>query len=68
MQQHGVEVAASLVEHHLHGLLDRERIAIDTVAGERVEHVGDRHDAPLDGDLLGGESTGVAAAIPALVM
>ena len=33
-------------------LLDREGLAVDAIAGERVEHVRDRDDPPLDRDRL----------------
>ena len=36
--------------------------------GERVEDVGDRHDAPDDRDRVAGQAGGVAAAVPLLVV
>ena len=61
-------MARALLAHHLDGVLERERGAVDAVAGERVEDVGDRDDAPLDRDLLAGEAARVAAAVPLLVV
>ena len=45
-----------------------ERLAVDAVAGERVEDVGDRHDPPLDRDRLALQAARVAGAVPLLLM
>ncbi len=68
VEQHGVEVAPALFAHHLHRLLDREGLAVDAVAGERVEDVGDRDDPPLDRDRLALQPARVAAAVPLLLV
>ena len=46
----------------------REGLAVDTIARERVEDVGDRHDAPLDRDRLAGQPAWVAGAVPLLLV
>ena len=61
-------MAAALFAHHLDGLLDREGLAVDAVAGQRVEDVGDGHDAPLDRDRLALQPAGIAAAVPLLLV
>ncbi len=68
VEQHRVEVATALFAHHLHALLDRERLAVHAVAGQRVEHVRDRHDAPLDRDRLALQPARVAGAVPLLLV
>ena len=68
VEQHRVEVPAALFAHHLHGLLDREGLAIDAIAGERVEHVGDRDDPPLDRDRLAAQPARVAGSVPLLLV
>ena len=49
-------------------VLDREGLAVDAVAGERVEHVGDRDDPALDRDRLALQPARVAAAVPLLLV
>ena len=68
VQQHRVEVAAAFVAHHLQRLFDGERLAVHTVARERVEDIGHRHDAALDWDRLPGKPARISAPVPLFVM
>ena len=68
VQQHRVEVAAALFAHHLHGILDGEGLAVDAVAGQRVEHVRNCHDPALDRDRLAFQAPRVAGPVPLLLM
>src|SRR5258708_38745780 len=61
-------MAAALFAHHLDRLLDREGLAVDTVAGERIEDVGDGDDTALDRDRLALQPPRVAGAVPLLLM
>ena len=49
-------------------LLQRKRRFVGALAGQRVEDVGDRHDPPLDGNLLARESLGITRSVPFLVV
>ncbi len=57
-----------LFAHHGHRRLDLEWGLVDTLAGQGIEDVSNRHDASLQWDLLVAEPLRVAGAIPSLVM
>ena len=64
IEQDRVEVAPALFAHHLDRLVDGEGLSVDTVAGERVEDVGDGDDPALDRDRLALQAPRVAASRP----
>ena len=64
----GVEVGAALRGDDLHRLLVGDRILVGALAGEGVVHVGQRHDARRERDLVAAPAGGVARAVPALVV
>ena len=49
-------------------LRERGGFAVRTVGRQRVEHIGDGEHPGADRDLLTGETIGVSAAVPVLVM
>lgn len=69
LQAFGIDLAA--IRHGLHDplhLLHRQGRFVGAHVREGVIDVGHRHDARLQGDLLGGQAQGIAAAIELLVM
>ncbi len=68
IEDQGIELATSLLPHRRERLLDGQRVTVDTVGRERVEHVGDRCDAALERNRLPGEAVGIAVSVPALVV
>lgn len=63
-----VEVSASFLGNDADGLFVAEGGLVASSRGECVEHVSHGGDAPLDGNVLRGESAGVAGTVPFLVM
>ena len=63
-----VEVGAPLGLHRGDDLVDRERKAVDAVADERVEDVGDGDDPPGERDRVTRETAWIAAAVEPLVV
>ena len=62
-------MGAPSLAHDLERVLKRQSRPVGTVAGQRVEDVGDRDDAPGQfGDPLGGQTGGVAASVEALMV
>ncbi|KAI1691637.1 hypothetical protein Ddc_24113 [Ditylenchus destructor] len=68
LHQCRVEVPARLRAQVFHRLLDRPGRLVGTNAGQRVEDVGDRDDAGLDGNRVARQSFRIAAAVPLLVV
>ena len=68
VKEHRIEVAAAFIAHHLQRLLDGERLAVNAVARERVEDIGNGHDAALEWDRLPGEPARISAPVPLLLV
>ena len=68
VQQPGLELPAPELGHHRLGLGEGVSGPVDPIRGQRVEHVGHRHDAGPLGDLLAPDAERVPRAVPPLVM
>src|SRR4051794_25283038 len=64
----GIEVAAALAPDFGGRLRYGHRVLVRTLRDERVEHVADRADPPLERYLLALQAEGVPAPVPALVV
>ena len=54
----GIEVVAPLLAHQCHSVVDIERGLVGSLARESIEDVGERDDAPLDGDGFADQAVG----------
>src|SRR5581483_3906830 len=64
----GIELTARTGGDLPQRVLPAKRAAVRSVVRERVERVGDGEDPGAEGNRLGGQTVGIAAAVPVLVM
>ena len=67
-EQCRVELRARPLGHEFERALEAEGRLVDAAGHQRIEHVGQADDAPLDRDRVAGQAVRIAAAVPALVV